>query len=459
MAIETETRPEAGSSAADGAKSPVFGRPLLRTSYVQDAAIFPTYLQKGLVAFGLLSLVLMALGNSVFAFLPKWFLGNTFLGPMTLTLIFGIAALGLNILVGVTGQVSLGHAFFMGTGAYTAVMLGGNVGEEESWKACVPFHDNLGLLEQQGECGLGLPIWIWLPAAGFVAAAIGVLVSPAAVKVRGLYLAIVTVGLVFIGLHLGRMLPEWAGDFESGRRWPKLDIRLWKEESPLIEISEDGDWFGFLFLKEPQKEFFMILIILLVMTWLAKNLVRTRTGRALQAIRDRDVAAEVMGVPEFEYKRLGFAISSFYAGVAGAIFGSFNTLASPIDFGLLLSVDFIAILLIGGAGTVAGTLLGTVFVELLPNVVERLTVRLQEQLANDGIVSSIAHFLLTDGSEGDFGPISTAPTAPGWPMSVFQWNFVIYGVLIVVFLIFEPLGLFGIWLRIRNYWKGWPFSY
>ncbi len=221
-------------------------------------------------------------------------------------------------------------------------------------------------------------------------------------KVRGLYLAIVTVGLVFIGLHLGRMLPEWAGDFESGRQWPKLDIRLWKEETPLIEITEDGKWFGLIHLSEEQKEFFVMLTILLLMTWLAKNLVRSRTGRALQAIRDRDVAAEVMGVPEFEYKRLGFAISSFYAGIAGALFASYNGRVSPVDFGLLLSVDFIAILLIGGAGTIAGTLMGTVFVELLPDIVERLTARLADQLDDGACLSAFAHFLLTDGSAGRF---------------------------------------------------------
>ncbi len=435
-----------------------FGRPLLRTSYNQDASIFPTVLQKGLAIGFVLFLSAMALDLPVFGDIPRFFLGNTWLDPVGLTLCFAIAALGLNILVGVTGQVSLGHAFFMGTGAYTAVMLGGNVGNEESWKACVPFHDNLGLLDQQGECGLGLPIWIWLPASALVAAMIGVLVSPAAVKVRGLYLAIVTIGLVFIGLHLGRMLPEIAGDFESGRKWPRLDIRLWKGD-PVVEMTEDGKWFGFLELSEEQKQFFFLLAMVLLMTWLAKNLVRSRTGRALQAIRDRDVAAEVMGVPEFKYKRIGFAISSAYAGLAGALFASFTGRVSPVDFGLLLSVDFIAILLIGGAGTIAGTLMGTVFVELLPKSVEKGTAWLSGNLDAGGLLGGIANFLLTSGSAGDFGPVSISATAPGWPMSVFQWNFVIYGVLIVVFLIFEPLGLFGIWLKVRNYWKGWPFSY
>ncbi len=435
------------------------GRPLLRTSYSQDAAILPTNTQK--VAFGVFVLIstLMALGAPGLSAIPAWLFGNTWLGPVTLALIFAIAALGINILVGVTGQVSLGHAFFMGTGAYTAVMLGGNVGAEESWKACVPFHDNIGLLDSQGECGLGLPMWIWLPAAGLVAAGIGILVSPAAVKVRGLYLAIVTVGLVFIGLHLGRMLPEWAGDFESGRRWPALDFRVWKEETPLVQMTEDGTWFGLIHLSAEQKEFFFIFALTILFTILAKNLVRSRTGRALQAIRDRDVAAEVMGVPEVKYKRLGFAISSFYAGIAGALWASFTGRVSPVDFGLLLSVDFIAILLIGGAGTIAGTLMGTGFVELLPKTVERLTDWLSGRLDVGGVSGRIANLLLTDGSAGDFGPISISTTSPGWPMSVFFWNLVIYGVLIVVFLIFEPLGLFGIWLKVRNYWKGWPFSY
>jgi branched-chain amino acid transport system permease protein len=166
-----------------------------------------------------------------------------------------------------------------------------------------------------------------------------------------------------------------------------------------------------------------------------------------------------MGVPEFKYKRIGFALSSFYAGIGGALFASFTGRVSPVDFGLLLSVDFIAILLIGGAGTIAGTLMGTVFVELIPRAVERGTARLAENLDAGGLTGATANVLLTGGGDGDFGPISISPTAPGWPMSAFQWNFVIYGVLIVVFLIFEPLGLFGIWLKIRNYWKGWPFSY
>ncbi len=433
----------------------MFGRPLLRTSYEQDAALLPTAFQKGAMVAFLLALVFMGLGGPYFSGFPEFLLGPTWINPVTNLLPLAIAALGFNILVGVTGQVSIGHAFFMGVGAYTAVALGGT---GDGVKACVPFHDELGLLDTAGQCGLGLPIWIWLPAAGIGATLVGILVSPAAVKVRGLYLAIVTVGLVFIGLHLGRMLPEFAGDFESGRRWPSLDIRLWKEDTPIVEMTEDGKWFGLIHLSEEQKQFFFLLALVVVFTILSKNIIRSRTGRALQAIRDRDIAAEVMGVPEFKYKLIGFAISSFYAGIGGALFASYNGRVAPVQWSLFLSVDFIAILLIGGVGTITGTLLGTVFVELIPEVVKTFTEWLGEQTDAGAPLGWIANFLITEGS-ADFGPISLVTGSPGWPMSVFFWNFVIYGVLIVVFLIFEPLGLFGIWIKIRNYWKRWPFSY
>ena len=128
-----------------------------------------------------------------------------------------------------------------------------------------------------------------------------------------------------------------------------------------------------------------------------------------------------------------------------------------MQWSLIFSVDFIAILLIGGIGTMLGTFLGTVFVELTPEVVKTFTEWLSEQLEAGGPLGWFANFLLTNGS--DFGIISTATVASGWPMSVFFWNLVIYGALIIVFLIFEPLGLYGIWLRVRNYWKRWPFSY
>ena len=125
------------------------------------------------------------------------------------------------------------------------------------------------------------------------------------------------------------------------------------------------------------------------------------------------------------------------------------------DFGLFLSVEFIAILLIGGAGTTAGPLIGTFFVVMVPQFVEEFTKWLED--AEGGPVGALSRAVLTEG--GDFGIINTAIQTPGWTLSVFNWNLVLFGVLIIVFLIVEPLGIFGIWVRTRNYWKRWPFSY
>ena len=191
---------------------------------------------------------------------------------------------------------------------------------------------------------------------------------------------------------------------------------------------------------------------------MAKNLVRTRTGRALQAIRDRDVAAEMMGVPEVKYKVIAFAISSFFAGIAGALFASFVGRLPPEFWDLVLSVEFIAILLIGGAGTIAGTLLGAFFVVLLPRLIEQFAVWMSEQAAGDGPWASFWDLFVSAGRD-DFGFVSTAQIAPGFALPVSALDAVLYGVLVILFLLFEPLGLFGIWVKIRNYWKGWPFTY
>ena len=173
---------------------------------------------------------------------------------------------------------------------------------------------------------------------------------------------------------------------------------------------------------------------------------RTRVGRSWASIRDRDIAAEVMGVAEAKGKTQAFAISSFYAGVAGALLGSVFGRLIPETWNLLLSVEFIAIILIGGAGTITGTLLGTVFVVTLPRVVDDFTLWLANQAETGGAFSRLADILISTGAAG-----------PG--LSIFQLNIVLFGVLIVVFLIVEPLGLYGIWIRIRNYWKAWPFTY
>lgn len=407
------------------------GRPLLKTSYAADSSVLPSTTKR--VALGVLfvALVLAVLGN-----LP----GARFLGDAKWSLVlatvcvFAIGALGLNILTGLCGQVSLGHAFFMGVGAYAGVVLGGE-GSSRLW-------------------GLELPIWIWLPGAGVFAALVGILVSPAAVRLRGLYLAIVTLGLVFLGDHLFRNLEFIAGSPGIGRDWPDLEFRFWKEEDPFLDLTSGGQWFG-IDLSSTQKQVFFLMALVAVLAVLARNIARTRTGRALAAIRDRDIAAEVMGVPEAKYKLIAFALSSFYAGVAGALFGTIIGTLIPEYWSLVISVEFVAILIIGGAGTITGVLLGSAFVVGSEELIVDLTTNLAERASGDGF-HPFADLIMKVGRD-DFGLLSLSPTGPG--LAVAQFTDVFYGALIVLFLLFEPLGMYGIWTKIRNYWKGWPFTY
>lgn len=409
------------------------GRPLLHTSYESDQALLNTNFKRVALALFLVILVLLPLGV-----IPgvKWASSNSWMLVLGQVCVFLIAALGLNLLTGLAGQVSLGHAFFMGVGAYTAAALG--AAEGPLW-------------------GLGLPIWIWLPAAGLIAAVLGVAIAPTSFRVRGLYLAIVTLGLVFIGEHLFRNLDFITGGSQSGRAFPPLELKLWKEETPFIDFSSDGSWFG-VELSGQAKSYYFLLGLAVLAALFAKNIQRTRAGRAFQSIRDRDIAAEITGVDEFRYKTIAFALSSFFAGVAGALFASTVGRTIPEAFGLPLSVEIIAIVLIGGAGIVSGMALGSVFVVVLPLLVLNLTESLT-QLARggEGVAARLADFIVAT-SNFDFGLISAIPGAsPG--LNVFQVNQVLYGLLIVGFIIFEPLGLYGIWIRIRNYWKGWPFTY
>jgi branched-chain amino acid transport system permease protein len=162
-----------------------------------------------------------------------------------------------------------------------------------------------------------------------------------------------------------------------------------------------------------------------------RNLARSAIGRGLAAVRDRDIAAAIVGVGLLKYKVMAFTISSFYAGVAGALFFMVTGFVTPESFNLLLSVQFLAMVLIGGAATISGSIMGALFILTLPRIVQEF-----------------AHYV----------PY-ISPGATGGILTVFQLEAILYGLLIVIFLIAEPRGLYGIWLRFRNYWTGWPFSY
>ncbi len=368
-------------------------RPLVRTAYTQEMALLNTPAKRRSVAAILVLAVLLPFAVT-----------DDLLLVLTLGMIAAVGAIGLNLVTGYAGQVSLGHAFFIGVGAYTGAVLGGD-----------PDGPVLGY---------GLPMWVWLPAAGVVAAVAGLVVGPVAVRLRGLYLAIVTLGLVFLGDHVFREAREITGGPGVGRRGPALELFG-------IDFSRDGTVLG-LALTRGQLQFLLALAFLVVFAILGRNIARSGVGRAFGAVRDRDVAAAVIGVDLTRTKVLAFSMSSFFAGVSGALYYAVVGVFEPSAFGLLLSVQFLAMVLIGGVATISGSIMGALFIASLPR-----------------ISGEIAHWL----------PFISETSGSSGLLSVFQLEAILYGLLIIGFLIFEPRGLFGIWLRVRNYWKGWPFSY
>lgn len=386
----TEDRTATGSPAPARVRGRrPWGRPAMYTAYGQDMSLLNTPAKR--VSIGVLLLV---------ALLLPFLLEDDLLRLMAIGCVFAIGAIGLNLVTGYAGQVSLGHAFFIGVGAYTASVISGDPENEDVWGLGITF----------------LPVW--LLAAGIVAAALGLLVAPLATRLRGLYLAIVTLGLVFIGEHVFREWGSLTGGAGVGRQGP--DPVLFGTDLSRSSDSFSGD----------QQLYWLMLVLLVVFAVVGRNIARSAMGRSFAAVRDRDIAAEITGVDVRRVKRRAFVVSSFYAGCAGALWYSILGYIDPASFGLLVSVQFVAMVLIGGVATISGSIMGAFFIALLP----RLTRELPAYLP----------FL--------------SPSATETP-NVFQFETLLYGLLIVLFLIFEPRGLFGVWVRIRNYWKAWPFSY
>lgn len=367
-------------------------RPRLYTSYEQDSALLNTPAKK-------LSVLVLLVGLLVLPFK----LSDALVLLVATAFVASIGAIGLNLVTGYAGQVSLGHAFFFGLGAYTATVLAG---------------------DSEGELvGYGLDMQVWLPAAGIVAALVGLIVSPVAFRLRGLYLAIVTLGLVFIGEHIFREAESLTGGTGVGRTAP----------APVLfgfDFTDRAQVAG-MELSRSQGLYFMGLIFLIIMAVLGRNLARSAVGRAFGAVRDRDLAAEAMGVSLPKYKALAFTISSFYAGIAGALLACITGFLEPSSFNLLLSVRYIAMILIGGVATISGSIMGAAFVTLLPRLIQE-----------------VPRFIPAVSSSATGGILTTQ-----------QLEQIIYGLLIIVFLIVEPRGLYGLWVRVKNYWTKWPFSY
>ena len=344
-----------------------------KTSYGADTTIFATPFGCGFV----IALVLLA------ASAPLWASGYL-LSLLIQVGFYGIAALGLNILVGCTGQISLGHAGFFGFGAFASAWLNNR---------------------------FGIPVALCMPLAGVMATLLGLLFGVPAGRLKGLYLAIATFASQFI-LEDFFARAEWFTGGSGG------------------SVAGPVNLFGYE-LAGDRSFFYVVLFWLVVMYLAGANLLRSRDGRAFVAVRDHYLSAEVMGINLAKYRILSFGVSSFYAGLGGAIYGHYLGYVSSEGFTILLSIQFLAMIIIGGMGSVMGTLMGTVFMVLLPEAT--------------GALAGLAKAVLGD--------------SPLWTTSLAYLKESAIGLAIIGFLIFEPDGLAHRWHLIRTYWKLYPFSH
>lgn len=359
-------------------------------SYAEDLRMVPSWRARGFLV-------------AVFA-LYLWLpfqLDDFWASVLTLAGITAIGALGLNMLTGYTGQPSLGTAAFIGLGAFTA--------------------SYLGRPEDFG--GLEWSFPIYLAIAIVLGALVGFVVGVPALRLRGNYLIIATLGLVFVALYVFKSWEDVTGG-NSGVPMP-LEVRLFGLDFANLDVL--GETLG-----RNQSLFFLVWAFVALTALLCKNVVRSRAGRALQAVRDRDVAAEVVGVSLFRTKVGAFVLSSAIASAAGVFYGIWIQYLVPDDqaLGLNLSIQYLAIIIVGGIGTIYGPIIGAILVGAMPALIDEFA----DQLPF----------------------VSASATESG--ISKPALKALLYAVLIIVFLVTEPNGLGGIWRRFRDYFAGWPLS-
>jgi len=329
----------------------------LKRSYVEDIRLFRDTPQR--IWFALLLLILLGFPLVAVAANSTYLIFRVCLAG-----VYVIAAIGLNLLVGYTGQISLGHAGFVAIGAYTTALV---------------------------QLKLGVTFWLALPAGGLAAAAVGFLVGLPALRMSGPYLAIATVGF---GVAVQQVLVKWEtlSGGSLGIHPPRPSLWGWTLGSEL-------------------RLYYVIVPLAVLMTIGAVNLVRSRVGRAFVAIRDSDIAAEAMGVNLLLYKTLAFAVAAFYAGIAGGLLAALVGFISPESFNIIESVNYFTMIVVGGLGSVMGAVLGALLISVLQHVL---------------------------------AGVKSLPQ-------------VVYGLILVLVVIFEPMGLRGRWLKAKLYWQAFPF--
>jgi len=345
-----------------------------RTSYAADTTIFPTRTSRN---FAIAGIALLCLAPQLFS--EYWLSISIQIG------IFSIAALGLNILVGFTGQISIGHAAFFLFGAFTSAYISNN---------------------------FPIPVFFAIPLAGVVTALVGLIFGVPAARLKGLYLVIATLAAQYILL-----------DFFSRAEW--------FSGGSVPASANPFSIFGYP-LRGDRQYFYVVLAYVLVSYLLVTNLMRTRDGRALVAIRDHYLSAEIMGINLTKYRTLSFGLAAFFAGIAGALYAHYQQVVSQEGFGIERSVLFLAMIIIGGSGSIMGTMMGTAFVVLLPESMEWISLHLKG--------SAIDHALSLN-------------------TNITFLREIAIGLIIIAFLMFEPDGLAHRWRQIKAYWKLYPFSH
>jgi branched-chain amino acid transport system permease protein len=344
-----------------------FASGYFRTSYTRDLRLVDTRAQVASLA------VFVAL-LAAYPFVASPFLldlANQFF-------LASIGAVALMLLTGYAGQVSLGHAGLLAAGAFT-----------------------VGILFKE----LNAPFWVTLPAAAAVGALLGVVFGLPSLRLRGLYLAVSTLALYFVVAYVGSEYETKRG-FSTG-------------------IVVDPPAIGTLAVSDPRVWYFVLFAGATGTVVLALNLLRARTGRAWRAIRDHETVAEALGISVPAYKLAAFVVSSMLTAVAGALFAYYRGFVSAEAFSLFLSIQYVAMVIIGGMGSILGAVLGAAFVTLFPYAIEAL--------------------------------IESLPTPERYANMVFALNYAAFGLVMVLFLLFEPEGLVGIWRRVRDWFLLWPF--
>jgi branched-chain amino acid transport system permease protein len=345
-----------------------------RTSYSSDMSLFQDKGSFYLTLFGIFLLLIAPILFDSYIISLLIYIG-----------FYGIAALGLNLLVGCTGQISVGHAVFFGFGAFAS-----------AWLSNKFF----------------FPVWVSIPTAAIMTAFVGLIFGIPAARVKGLYLAIATLAAQFI-----------MEDFFSRASWFTGGVDGASAEPLKI--------FGFYF-DTDEKYFYVVLFWLIISFLMAANLMRTRDGRAFLAVRDHYLSAEMMGINLTKYRILSFGISSLFAGLGGALYGHYLNFVSIEEFNIQLSIFFLAMIIIGGLGSIRGSLMGAAFMVLLPEVMDALTRLLSDTSIDQALSLSNAIPFIKEAS---------------------------IGLVIILFLIFEPNGLAYRWGQIRAWFKLYPFSY